>query len=158
MHRTTRFVVALALAALIGAPAPGYAKEVRGRSRASVSQGSARNGNRNRSSNANRNINTNQNRSVNRNVNRNVDVDVDIDRRGGAYYGGCCYHPVATAAAVATAAVVTAAVIGSVAHTLPPSCTTVIMNGFAYQQCGTVWYQPQIGASSTTYVVVEAPR
>ena len=41
---------------------------------------------------------------------------------------------------------------------LPPSCSAVIVNGFTYQQCGTVWYQPQIAGGSTTYVVVNAPR
>ena len=32
------------------------------------------------------------------------------------------------------------------------------LNGVAYQQCGSVWYQPQISGSSTTYIVVNAPR
>jgi hypothetical protein len=79
---------------------------------------------------------------------------VDVHHHGG-YYGGCCYHddhhPIATA-------VVTAAVVGSMVHSLPPSCSTVIINGFAYQQCGGTWYQPQIAGSSTTYIVVNPPR
>jgi len=37
-------------------------------------------------------------------------------------------------------------------------CTSVIVNGLAYQQCGSTWYQPQISGSSTTYVVVNPPR
>ncbi len=97
------------------------------------------------------NKNTNVNRNVNRNT--NIDVDRDVDRRG------CCYHSGwGTAAAIATTAVVTAAVVGSVVNTLPPSCTLIVANGFTYQQCGTVWYQPQISGSSTTYIVVNAPR
>ena len=60
-------------------------------------------------------------------------------------------------AAVATA-VVAAAVIGSMVSTLPPSCTMVMVNGFAYQQCGSTWYQPQISGSSTTYIVINAQR
>ena len=68
------------------------------------------------------------------------------------------HHPVATAAAVTAAAVVTAAVVGSIVYTIPPSCSTVIINGFAYQQCGSTWYQPQISGSSTTYIVVNPPR
>ena len=87
------------------------------------------------------------------NVNRNVDVDVD---RGG--WGGCCYHSgVGVAAAVATTAAVTAAVVGTRVQTLPSSCTTVMAGGVTYQQCGSVWYQPQFVGTGTTYVVVNAP-
>ena len=108
------------------------------------------------SGNKNVNVNRNTNRNTNVNVNRNVDVDV---HHGGYYGGGCCYHGgVGTAMAITATAMVTAAVIGSVVNTLPPSCTMVMMNGFAYQQCGSTWYQPQIAGSSTTYVVVNAPR
>jgi len=53
---------------------------------------------------------------------------------------------------------VTAAVVGTRVTTLPPACSVVIVNGFAYQQCGSVWYQPQISGISTTYIVVNAPR
>jgi hypothetical protein len=42
---------------------------------------------------------------------------------------GCCYHPVAT---VTATAVVTAAVVGSIVHSVPPSCTSVVVNGLAY--------------------------
>jgi len=91
-------------------------------------------------------------------VNRNVNVDVHGGYYGGGYYGGCCYHPVATAAAVTATAMVTAAVIGSVVNSIPPSCTSVVMNGVAYQQCGSTWYQPQFSGGSTTYVVVNPPR
>jgi hypothetical protein len=44
-------------------------------------------------------------------------------------------------------AVVTAAVVGSMVHTLPPSCTVIAVNGISYQQCGSTWYQPQFDAS-----------
>jgi hypothetical protein len=60
---------------------------------------------------------------------------------------------VATAAAVTTAAVV-----GSMVHSLPPSCQAVSIDGYTYQQCGSTWYQPQFQGSSVTYVVVNAPR
>ena len=112
--------------------------------RARVRTGNSSNRNVNVNNNSNRNVNVNSNV----NVNRNVNVDVDVNHRGG-YYGGCCYHephPVATVAAVA----VTAAVVGSMVNTLPPSCTSVVVNGFAYQQCGSTWYQPQLSGSSTT--------
>jgi hypothetical protein len=116
-------------------------------------------------SNVNRNNNVNRNTNMNRNVNRNIDVDRDIDvdvnvnHRYG--YGGCCYNSGGAGAFVAGAVVgaaVTAAVVGTRVTTLPPACSVVIVNGFAYQQCGSVWYQPQISGSSTTYIVVNAPR
>jgi hypothetical protein len=115
--------------------------------------------NANRNINANRNVNVNSNVNVNRNV--NIDRDVDVNVHGGYYGGyGCCYnpHPIATAAAVTTAAVVTAAAIGSMVHSLPPSCSAMVVGGISYQQCGSTWYQPQFAGSSVTYVVVNAPR
>lgn len=140
--RRTRLSAHLALVALVAlAAVPSEARNVRSSARTNV----------------NRNKNVNVNRNVNRNVNVNVDRDVHVH---GGYYGGCCYnrHPVATAAAVTATAMVTAAVVGSIVNTLPPSCTMVMVNGFAYQQCGSTWYQPQIAGSSTTYVVVNSPR
>jgi hypothetical protein len=107
------------------------------------------------------NTNVNRNTNINRNVNVNRDVNVNVHNNyyGGGYYGGgCCYHPVATAVATTAAVAVTAAVIGSIVNSVPPSCTSVIVNGLAYQQCGNTWYQPQISGSSTTYIVVNPPR
>lgn len=94
----------------------------------------------------------NVNRNINRNINRNVHVDVD--RRGWGYD----YHPIATGVAVGAAAAVTSAVIGSVVYSLPPSCSSVIVNGIAYQQCGSTWYQPQYAGSNVSYTVVNPPR
>lgn len=94
---------------------------------------------------------TNVNNNVN--VNRNVNVNVDADRRG------CCggwdddYHPIATAAAVTATVAVTSAVIGSIVNAPPPGCVPVNYGGVIYQQCGTVWYQPQ----GTQYVVINPP-
>ncbi len=143
-------------AALLVAAAPVRAdRAVRSGSRQNVNASRSRNTN----VNANRNVNVNANRNVNVNVDR--DVHVHGGYYGGGYYGGCCYHdhnPVATAVAVTAATMVTAAVVGSIVHTLPSGCSTVIVNGFAYQQCGSTWYQPQISGSSTTYIVVNAPR
>ncbi len=107
----------------------------------------------------NRNVNVNRNANVNVNRNVNVDRDVNVNVHGGYYGGyGCCYHPVATAAAVTATAKVTAAVVGSIVHSIPPSCSTVIVNGLTYSQCGSTWYQPQFVGTTTTYVVVNAPR
>jgi hypothetical protein len=140
--RFARLAIVTALAVLVSNAAPlaqRYRGNVRASSRTSV----------------NRNVNRNTN------INRNIDVDrdVNVNVHSDRYCCGCCYRSGwGTAAAVATTAVVTAAVVGSVVHTLPPSCTVVVVNGFAYQQCGSVWYQPQITGSTTTYVVINAPR
>ena len=118
----------------------------------------------NRSANVNRNVNanTNVNRNVNvdTNVNRNVNVNTNVNRYG--YGGGCCYYgrpvyPAYPAAYAAAAIVATAVVVGSIVNTLPVGCTTVYRNGFAYQQCGSTYYQPQFSGSSTTYIVVNNP-
>ena len=154
--------VAIALAALLCGPVAAHAQRRGGGgggARTSVNRsGSAnvnRNANINRNTNVDRNTNINRNTDVNRNVNVNRNVDVDVDRGG---WGGCCYHSgVGVAAAVATTAAVTAAVVGTRVQTLPPSCTTVMAGGVTYQQCGSVWYQPQFVGTGTTYVVVNAP-
>jgi hypothetical protein len=64
------------------------------------------------------------------------------------------YRPVARTAAV----VGTAAVIGSVAYSLPPSCSSVVMGGVAYQQCGSTWYQPAYAGTTVQYTVVNPPH
>jgi hypothetical protein len=90
----------------------------------------------------NRNVHVNQNVHVNRNVH------VDVDR---GYPG---YHPVAAVAATAA----TAAVIGSIAYSLPPACSSVVVNGLTYHQCGSAWYQPRYAGTQVNYVVVNPPR
>ncbi|WOK35913.1 hypothetical protein [Sphingomonas sp. C3-2] len=64
------------------------------------------------------------------------------------------WHPVRTAATVA----VTAAVVGSIVRSIPPNCSSVMVNGINYSQCGNTWYQPQYAGSSVQYVVVNPPR
>ena len=110
--------------------------------------------------NSNKNVNANVNKNYNANVNKNVNVNVNnnVNVHSSSYYGGgCCYHN-NTAAVVATTAIVTAAVIGARVNTLPPACSVVMVNGLTYQHCGSTWYQPQFVGTSTTYVVVVAPR
>jgi hypothetical protein len=162
--RAARWLIAL-LVALLVSDVTALAQRSRGnvRSTSHQSVNANRGADVNRNANVDRNANVNRNTNVNQNVNvnRNIDVDrdVDVDVHGGYYGGGCCYHGGwGTAAAVATTAVVTAAVVGSIVHTLPPSCTMVVVNGLSYQQCGSTWYQPQLSGGSTTYVVVNNPR
>jgi UDP-3-O-[3-hydroxymyristoyl] glucosamine N-acyltransferase len=144
----------------------------RGGARSSVSRGASvnrsasvdrsasvnRSANVNRSASVDRSANVNRNTNINRNVNVDRDVDVNIDRRYGGSGYGCCYNPVGRAAVATAAAVTTAAVVGSMVHSLPPSCQAVSIDGYTYQQCGSTWYQPQFQGSSVTYVVVNAPR
>jgi hypothetical protein len=67
-------------------------------------------------------------------------------------------HPAATAAAVTAATITTAAVVGSIVHSIPPSCSAVVVNGLTYQNCGSTWYQPQYVGTSVQYIVVAPPR
>lgn len=158
MNSTSRLSLSIVLALVVAAgPALAGQQGVRSSARSNVNSGKSSNSNRNVNQNSNVNRNTNVNKNTNVNVNKNVNVNVDVDHHGGYYGGGCCYHESHPLAVVA-GAVVAAAVIGSMVNTLPPSCSTVIVNGFAYQQCGNSWYQPQISGSSTTYIVVNSPR
>lgn len=115
-------------------------------------------GNRNNINSGNRNnVNINNN---NVNVNRNTNINVDVDNRhgGGWNHYDDHYHPVARGVAIGATAAVTAAVVGSIVYSIPPSCTTVIVNGISYSQCGSTWYQPRYSGSSVQYVVVNSPN
>ena len=79
-------------------------------------------------------------------------------RTAVAYRPVPVYHPVARTAAVVGTAAVTAAVVGSVVHTLPPACSSVVVGNVAYQQCGSAWYRPQYAGTTVNYVVVNPPR
>jgi hypothetical protein len=144
-----RSLLACSFVAVLAVSAVAEARGGGGRSVRSVSRSDV---------NVNRGGEVNRNYNANVNVNRDVNVNVHNDYHGGYGYGGCCYHPVATAAAVTATAVVTSAVIGSIVYSLPASCSAVIVNGITYQQCGSAWYQPQFSGGNTTYVVVNAPR
>jgi hypothetical protein len=115
--------------------------------------GQARRTNLNASRTANVNQNVNRNVQVNQNVNVNRNVNVEVEGHVGGYE-----HPVAAAAAVTAGVAVTAAAIGSVVHSIPPSCAPVAVNGVTFQQCGSTWYQPQYAGTQITYVVVNPPR
>ena len=143
MNRTTRISLSIALALGVLGSLPAQAKNVRSSGRANV--------------NHKKNVNVNRNVNKNVNVNTHRNVDVDVHHHGGYYGGGCCYHdnyhPIATAAAVTATAMVTSAIIGSIVNTVPSGCSTVVVNGFAYQQCGSTWYQPQ----GSQFIVVNPP-
>jgi hypothetical protein len=107
----------------------------------------------NRSFNGNRNVDVNRN--VNRSVNRNVNVNVDYHDDHWNHWDD---HPFATAAAVTAGVAVTSAVIGSIVSSVPPSCVTTVINGMAYQQCGSTWYEPRYAGTTVQYVVINPPR
>ena len=86
------------------------------------------------------------------------DIDIDNGGRWDGYYNGCCYHPIATGVGIAAGAALTAAAIGSVVYSLPSDCVVTTVNYTTYQQCGSVWYEPQFDGTTTTYVVVNPPQ
>lgn len=157
MNRTFRASVSIALATLLcgAVVTPAEAKD---KARTSVNKNENKNVNRNtnvnKNTNVNRNTNVNKNTNVNVNRDRDIDIDVDVD-----HHGGCCYHSSGGAfvAGAVVGAAVTAAVVGTRVNTLPPSCTVMVVNGIAYQQCGGVYYQPQFVGTTTTYMVVNQP-
>jgi hypothetical protein len=97
------------------------------------------------------NKNVNSNRNVNVNANRHVDIDVDVDHDRH-------HHPIGTAVAVGATVAVTSAIIGSTVYSLPPACVPVVIGNVVYQQCGSVWYQPQYVGTSVQYIVINPPR
>ncbi len=153
--------IVLTLGVLCATPTLSWAARGGGGSSAgSVNRSANVNRNVNANTNVNRNVNVdtnvNRNVNVNTNVNRNVNVNTNVNHYG--YGGGCCYYGRPVYPAYAAAAIVaTAVVVGSIVNTLPVGCTTVYRNGFAYQQCGSTYYQPQFSGSSTTYIVVNNP-
>ena len=156
MNRPIQNLISITLVLLLSC-GPIFAQRGGGGTRTSVNQSNV---NRNANVNSNKNVNANINHNVNANVNKNVNVNVNknVYVHGNSYYGGgCCYQP-NTAAVVATTAIVTAAVIGARVNTLPPACSVVMVNGLTYQHCGSTWYQPQFVGTTTTYLVVAAPR
>ncbi|NEX23353.1 hypothetical protein G3480_24175 [Thiorhodococcus mannitoliphagus] len=133
-----------------------------GHARASVHVGGSRNVNVNR--NVNRNVNVNANRPPpgNRPPPQGGQRPPPQGGKPPPPQGG--YRPPPpppprwnnpVGAAVAVAA--TAAVIGSIVYSLPPSCSSVTVNGVTYKQCGSTWYQPRYSGSSVEYIVINSP-
>ena len=154
----------LALAVCGGAAATATAQGPRSSAQTSVN--STYNPNYNPNVNANYNPNVNPNYNPNVFVNRNAPVNpspsvttgnaISVGAEGGSQ-GGCCYHD-ASARATGPAMTIPASAAGSMVSSNPPDCTTVVVNDFIYRRCGTVWYQPQMSGTTTTYVVVESPE
>ncbi len=148
----------------VQATAPSSVRASRGTSAsASRTTGTSRNLNATQNVNANRNVNVNKDVNVNRNVNINRDVDVHRHYGGdyhndwdnaGAFVAGAVVGGV-TGAAIASASQPNTVVVtaGTVVTTLPSGCTTAIINGISYHQCGGVYYRPQYSGGSVVYVV-----
>ena len=163
INRSNKFLTALLfgvlLTSVVVSPGDAYA---RGGGR-NISRSHVNNFNRGGTSNFNRNQNLNVNRNVNRNVNANVNVNRNVNVHGGyygggGYYGRPYYGGVSTGAAVAIG--LTGLAIGTMigASQVPSSgCTTVMVRGIGYQQCGSTWLQPQYVGSQVNYVVVRSP-
>lgn len=140
------WIVAIAVVAAMTWTGRAGAREVRSSTRTSV----------NRNVNVDRNVHrdVNVNRHTDVHVRRDIDVDVDYHHH---HHGGYRY-PVATGIGVAAAATATALAIGTMVRALPPACSAVVVNGFTYQNCSGVWYQPQYAGTQVTYVVINEPR
>ena len=98
--------------------------------------------------NVNRDMNINRGVNIDRDIdiNRDIDVDLDYDRWG---------HPVARGVA---AGVATSIAIGTAVAMLPSGCTTVVVDGIGYSQCGSTWYEPYYSGTTVQYVVVNPPQ
>jgi hypothetical protein len=47
--------------------------------------------------------------------------------------------------------------IGTVVQVLPAGCTSVVVNGVNYSNCGTVYYKTAFQSNNVVYIVVEKP-
>jgi hypothetical protein len=61
------------------------------------------------------------------------------------------------AAPPAAAPAASAVPIGTVVQTLPAGCTSVVVNGVSYSDCGGVFYKTGFQGNNLVYVVVEKP-
>ena len=80
-----------------------------------------------------------------RDVDINRNVNVDVDRHWG--------YPVGAGAV----AVGTAVAVGAIVSTLPPNCTTIVVEGATYQNCGGTYYVPSYDGPNVVYQVVSPP-
>jgi uncharacterized protein YcfJ len=112
-----------------------------------------------------------RNPNINRgNINRgNINtgnINTGNINRGGANwdndYGCCNGRGVAWAAGAVTGAAVANNYSNdyygsSAVVTLPAGCTTTVVNGVTYQQCGSTYYQNSFVGDNPGYVVVSPP-
>jgi hypothetical protein len=96
-------------------------------------------------------------RVVNNGAIYNRDVNVIAGGRWDNNWDGCCYYGPGRVAAGVAAGALAAAAVGTVVYSVPSSCTTTVVNGITYEQCGTTWYKPEFAGGSTGYVVVNPP-
>ncbi len=96
------------------------------------------------------------NTNVNVNINNNVHIN---DHHDNHYHEGHYHHD---SVGDVVAGVVTGLAIGAIvtAASMPPAntCSDVVVNGIAYRQCGSTWYQPCYQGTVVQYVVVNPPR
>ena len=102
-----------------------------------------KNRNVNKNKNTNRNVNVNSNKNTNVNVNRNKNTNVNVNVNNNQRRR---VNPLGVVAAVVVGTVI-------VASAMPPSCTTVIVNGNSYRECGGTYYQ----TSGADFIVVKSP-
>ena len=154
----------LTLAVCGGAVVPAMAGGVRSSAQTNVN--SLFNPNYNPNVNPNYNPNTSPIYHPNAVVDRNAPASTSpsVVTRGAtsavverSSEGGCCYEDERSAPTVA-GLTIPAPAGGSILASSPPDCTTVVVNQFIYRRCGTVWYQPQMTGSTTTWVVVDNPE
>jgi hypothetical protein len=94
----------------------------------------------------------------------NIDNEWDIDGGWDGGWGwddGCCGGFWAGAAAGAIASDVwdddyyPVYPTGTMIYTLPPACTTTVVNGVTYEQCGDTYYEPSFYGTDVTYTVAD---
>jgi hypothetical protein len=73
----------------------------------------------------------------------------------GGYYGG---YPAYPTGGVAAGMVIGATMTAAAFNAQKASCSTLVVNGVSYYQCGSTWYQPSYQGGNVTYIVVNPPK
>ena len=85
----------------------------------------------------------------------------DYDESHGGYYGGYYRgygYPAYPAGGVAAGMAIGSTMTAAAFNQQKASCTTLIVNGMTYYQCGSTWYQPSSQGGNVTYIVVSPPK
>jgi len=83
----------------------------------------------------------------------------DYGESNGGYYGGYYRgYPTYPAGGVVTGMAIGSTMTAATFNAQKASCSTLVVNGTSYYQCGSTWYQPSSQGGNVTYVVVNPPK
>ena len=83
----------------------------------------------------------------------------DYGEPSGGYYGGYYSgYPAYPAGGVVAGMAIGSTMTAAAFNKQKASCSTLVVNGISYYQCGSTWYQPSYQGGNATYIVVSPPK